>query len=373
MTRKEKAKESANSYGAYSLVLLLLFSACEQYSEKKNNVEIKKADLVSFSIGSLRLNFVGRLERFTVQGQGDSAYYTAMDPSNLELYKILIQRDSLYVEPICVLPFYERFTSTWTEDCSLLKLDNETGKFSLLRDSVMIDMWDFEKFAPQSLPNSEMIVKDDWVYVSNSSYNHHVGSYIGANQYFNEVKPILKFNLYKPYESIEVIGRFPEQYQTTKENILDFHPAFCIDARGRCILSFAFSDSLIVIDVDGGIDSYLCSSSYYTTPVFPTFKDGQKLSVLRKFQAESNQYMGVHYNHIRKEYYRFLKHETKTSENIDFSVLVLNDNYEVTAEYLFDTSLYAPYPLLATQKGFMLPNIKVSRGNNVLYFESFDI
>lgn len=356
-----------------SLFLICLGSTLCGCNENISDAQIEHPTgrLEDRSIGTLELDSAMHLMDFEyVRGSDSQLVLTSYSPVDSIVYRINIGESSSRLDTFCKLQNYHRWFSQRLADCSVITLENETGQFTLSGAGERNRHWKFDEFAPQVVPNRTMKVLDDRVYVLNSSYHHDSSTLNGARAFYQEVRPILIFNVKNPLGSVRSIGSFPSMYKNSNKNISDFQPYFCVDDEGRCILSFGYSDSLIVVE-EGESKSVKCKSAYYKEPSFLSFDDAESMSNQRRFYAEHSRYLGVFFNPIRNEYYRLVKHPSQQEAEMRFSIIVMTEEFLPIDEREFGISSFAPYPIIYTEKGFMLPNIMVSSQTKKPHFEHF--
>ena len=356
-------------------ILIIIMSGC-QINEHSHVVEVAHVDSLIFkSIGTLEMSKNSPLINWSYFSRSDleeTTLLSAFSPIDSTFYSVHVENSRIKFIPICSASGVERFNSKFLDSCSFITLDNETGVFQHETNGVIAREWKFEDFVPQVIPNREMRILDNNLYVLNSSSSHYVNQIDAAQSYYRDVNPILRFDIGNPIQTVSSIGRFPSWYSDAKVKISDYQPFFCVDSWNRCVLSFGFSDSLIVVEKNS-VKSISCKSSFYEEPTFLTFKDGKSLSETRKFQTESARYMSIFFNSYRNEYYRFLKHKSEAGEPANYSIVVMDYEFNVLSEWIFDSSKFALNPLIFTSRGFLLPNIDVISETKRPHFEHFSM
>lgn len=350
----------------------LILGSCDGFPNKPQNIQVtgnlaeRSTDTLAVDLPLMLWDF-----RYSESSAGQTELF-AYSPLDSTIVCIRASNQAIEVDTVCKLKNYERYFSIWLEDCSLLTLSNETGEFTLKKEGLKNQTWKFDDYAPQVIPDRLIQVMQGGVYVPNSSYHHDVSTLSGAQAYYRETAPILRFDSRNPEANAVSMGRFPFEYMNLKGYIGDFQPYFCVNDKGQTVISFSHSDSLIIAD-HGVSKAVSCKSASYKTPVFLSYEEAENLSMIRKFMAETPRYTHVLFNPHKKEYYRFLAHDNTGEEVQHFSIIVLNEAFERISEWEVNGKSHAFHPLLFTDDGFMLLNIEMTRRLKQPYFEHFEM
>ena len=111
------------------------------------------------------------------------------------------------------------------------------------------------------------------------------------------------------------------------------------------------------------INKFTCESKFID--YLPEFIDNKEVTNAKKMNDRFNQlpsYFGIYYDKYRNVYYRPVKHENKTknkfgSQNVNefkYSIMILDENFKVVGEQIFDSKDHLMYYIIITKSGILL-------------------
>jgi hypothetical protein len=153
-----------------------------------------------------------------------------------------------------------------------------------------------------------------------------------------------------------------------------------MDKKGRIINSWKYSDSLVV-STNGELRSVIAKSDYKNQQVSPFSINPVREEITQKI-IEETKYYGIYYDEIRDLYYRTVQHsgvydKHKEFQEMDglrnFSIIVLDKDFNKLNEVAFPGSIYNVYRVFVGNRGFYLPKNNVMNAELVEDTLSIDI
>lgn len=140
------------------------------------------------------------------------------------------------------------------------------------------------------------------------------------------------------------------------------------------IYSFYISNFLYVTSNNKTFEKYSCKSKHIKND--PKDSYNPDIAIMRKEGIENESYGTIIYDKYRKVYYRFFypQYEIKPSENISvltktkkqFSILIIDSNFNIIGESLFPENQYIPEMLFINKNGLYICD---NNFNNSLFNE----
>lgn len=213
-----------------------------------------------------------------------------------------------------------------------------------------------------SLPQDPLYFKNNQIYLMGIRTDLVLRSPQARNAYFLSAPDLCltieKDNIYISDTS----GNWPAVYRQGF-SYYDFWPSRCINNAGELIYSFSVNDSLYIYENGKLKKTVNAKSKYFENPV-PYPDDGlDNFGFIRKYWVTQSRYAQLIYDPYRNYYYRIVKH-AKEYENTDgtvneprqkdWSILILNDQFEKLDEINFDAKLYNPYIVAPVSDGILI-------------------
>jgi hypothetical protein len=231
------------------------------------------------------------------------------------------------------------------------------------REGKNVNMWRIkgklssgsEDYAIVHLERSPIIIRDNKLTATCALTSVTVSNKANRLEYFNTPAEI-SFDLNPGAKKIEnKTGYWPLSYRTGN-NYRDYYPQHTYNDKGQLINGFAADDSIFVYDKGVRIKGYNVRSKYMNHPKpFPDDSLGNYYYVDRYFVEESR-YMSLNYDPYRKLYYRIVHHSAEyiradsitlntTSDKV-WSLLILDEAFNVLSEQVFAPKKYVPKILI---------------------------
>ena len=129
------------------------------------------------------------------------------------------------------------------------------------------------------------------------------------------------------------------------------------------IVAFNKDEKLYKFDANGQMETFLVKSKYVPRLKFPKVPDDFMLSA--KKLCEDADYRNIFYDKYRNVYYRFVSLETELEPNddyvkiknagkADFSIMILDENFNVLGETRFPAFTYVPHICFINEDGLYL-------------------
>jgi hypothetical protein len=173
---------------------------------------------------------------------------------------------------------------------------------------------------------------------------------------------------------------FPTLYHNKIWPGPDIQMSRVMDKKGRIINSWKYSDSLVV-STNGELRSVIAKSDYKNQQVSPFSINPVREEITQKI-IEETKYYGIYYDEIRDLYYRTVQHsgvydKHKEFQEMDglrnFSIIVLDKDFNKLNEVAFPGSIYNVYRVFVGNRGFYLPKNNVMNAELVEDTLSIDI
>jgi hypothetical protein len=176
-------------------------------------------------------------------------------------------------------------------------------------------------------------------------------------------------------------GAWPAEYKTG-DNYRDYYPQRCINSKGQVVCAFEACDSIFVLE-KGRLVSTHAAMSRYITPrsAFPDDSTGH-FDYLERFDIEQPRYHQLSYDPFRHLYYRVVHHACiyanengiTVNEYFDkpWSVMVLDEAFNVLSEIRFDPKLYLPQ-VFPVRSGVLIRKREKANNKPPIRFTLFSI
>jgi hypothetical protein len=325
----------------YFLGLLLVFSSCIQYPQNKDifyevEFEFNLPDSISF------LHLINQSSEILEKSYW-KAYYQQILTKNI--YEITVDEEGLSAI-LSKLKLDSYFFNTVIQSAdSIFSFENNISAL-LLGDANNSRVKSFEidqKYTPVIDPSSFRLVRSGSTFlIGNTSKVIDIGSKEGRLAYYNEIKPIISFNISNDLNSISEIGHFPDHYRISGNFYNDIVPSSCFTDRGLICLSFFADDRLYLYKDTSLVSSKVVSSNFIGK--FSPIPDEKRndMHYLKKYIIEEPRYTSVKYDPYNRMFYRIVKHRSeyrnvKHNEYQHWSVVVADSNLNVMGEAKFTT------------------------------------
>jgi len=169
-------------------------------------------------------------------------------------------------------------------------------------------------------------------------------------------------------------GKWPEIYRTGMDYD-DCWPQRCVNNKGQLVYAFAVDHSLYIYNNDSLIKPIQAKSKYFTkaTP-YPDDSLGH-FSFKKKYWVTESRYEKLIYDTYRDLYYKIVTHATeyenedgmtvKSVSDKPWSVMIINADFEVLDEIIFDQNIYTYYYFIPTAKGILVSKKKDKSEKNI--------
>ena len=211
------------------------------------------------------------------------------------------------------------------------------------------------EFAPTKI--ASLIIKNDKLLIPNM---------VNPNGDLSKQRPLFVFDLTSDDIVINAeIGRYPEKFIKQGKTIFPFHMiSFCRNENEQTICNFMIDDTLYVYGEGNSSNpqKFSCKSEYVSDLPEPISINKSSNTNINKKMIENSFYQGIYYDKYRNVYYRIakLKQDYKDDEgyinkdNFKYSIMVINQDFEVCAEQIFNHKDYLSNSLLVSKKGILL-------------------
>lgn len=213
-----------------------------------------------------------------------------------------------------------------------------------------------------SLPRTGMIYAKNKIYATCAQKSLPVNSRKDRIKYFQTPGEII-FDLKSPGKAVvNSSGLWPQSYREGN-GYRDYYPQRCINASGQVVHGFGADDSLFVYENGTRVASHYVKSKYMTAlREYPDDSTGNYAYVDR-YTVEEPRYLSLDYDPYRKMYYRIVHHAQQyvskdsitINQSIDknWSLMMLDENFNVVGDVVFDPKQYLP-AVLITSKGILV-------------------
>ncbi|MCA6364105.1 MAG: DUF4221 family protein [Bacteroidetes bacterium] len=217
-------------------------------------------------------------------------------------------------------------------------------------------------YALISLPRSGMIYSANKIYATCAQKSLPVNSRKDRIEYFKTPGEVI-FDLKSPVNGvINSSGLWPKSYREGN-GYRDYYPQRCINSLGQVVHGFGADDSLFVYENGKRVASHYVKSKYMTAlREYPDDSTGNYAFVDR-YTVEEPRYLSLDYDPYRKMYYRIVHHAQQyvskdsitINQSIDknWSLMMLDENFNVVGDVVFDPKQYLP-AVLITSKGILV-------------------
>jgi Domain of unknown function (DUF4221) len=217
-------------------------------------------------------------------------------------------------------------------------------------------------YALVSVPRSNMLLSGNQIYATCARTTIPVNSKKDRIEYFKTPGEII-FDLKNPNKKIQnTSGLWPKNYRNGN-GYRDYYPQRCKNASGQIIHGFGADDSLFVYENGKRIAAHDVKSKYMTArKEYPDDSTGNYAFVDR-YIVEEPRYLSLDFDPHRNMYYRIVHHAQQyisqdsitINQSIDknWSLMILNENFDIIGEVKFDPKQYMPL-ILITKEGLLV-------------------
>jgi hypothetical protein len=300
---------------------------------------------------------IDNCEVLVVQSFNDkSLHYFIIDSSSLVSYGVMDISNSIKPE------FFEIFVKDWD---SVIVFNSQENKL-IMYDSLGSIIYEYipETEVAMAIIPMGLVAHQNSVLMSNTSNRLNVFNRNDRKDFYRTVKPILEICFDEGKGNKESLwGQFPTKYQEGNDIFLDAFPFVLSLSKSTTLISYAYDDSIYVYK-DGRIDkSYKCKSKFIKQQN-PYPEDKQFDMVFYKdYLLFEPQYLKLMYNKYENQYYRIAKHpiDSKSKdgnriEKMEWSIIVMNSEFEVINEVVFDYRYHSPELVLPSNNGVYISN-----------------
>jgi hypothetical protein len=300
---------------------------------------------------------IDNCEVLVVQSFNDkSLHYFIIDSSSLVSYGVMDISKTINPE------FFEIFIKDWD---SVIVFNSQENKL-LMYDSLGFIIYEYipETEVAMAIIPAGLVAHQNAVLMSSTSNRLNVFNKNERKDFYRNVKPILEIGFDEGKGNKESLwGMFPTKYQEGNHIFLDYFPFVLSLPKSTTLVSYAYDDSIYVYK-DGRIDkSYKCKSNFIKQHN-PYPEDKQFDMVFYKdYLMFEPKYLKLLYNKYKDQYYRIAKHPVDTKskngnmiEEMEWSIIVMNSEFEVSKEVVFDYRYHSPELVLPSKNGVYISN-----------------
>lgn len=188
------------------------------------------------------------------------------------------------------------------------------------------------------------------------SAEYDLRSTIECEKFYKNAFPVVYLSV-EDSLSFEFFGSYPKSYAEKEVYGYDMLPFLAYDSRDAVIMSFPGASEILVGSLGGRDFNEIKAASYFDRGYSPMDReDFMMLSKAIEFQLETPKYGRIIHNPWTGRLYRFYhlpKNEFFNSQKVTHSVLILDDEFQVLSEFVFNELDYNPELFLAHPKGLM--------------------
>jgi len=229
---------------------------------------------------------------------------------------------------------------------------------------------------PTVNPENGIIFSGNSIFLGNSIKQYNINKYADRLNYYKNVKPIYKVKLTKDQKPVErLVGDFPNEYVKENYNYHDYFPFICSFKSNKYILSFACDDSIYFYENNTRIKEYKCKSKYINS--FTPYPDSKRLDMVfyKKYKTAEPKYLKIVYDKFHNRFFRIAKHRFYNisdnefdSENMKWSIIIMDSTFKVINEIVFDYRFYTPKVIIPSKDGiYISKTVNLSQDNKNLY------
>ncbi|MDR2835140.1 MAG: DUF4221 domain-containing protein [Bacteroidales bacterium] len=265
------------------------------------------------------------------------------------------------------IPYRRKISDFWLNNMSsiyfipqyssqILKYDNDntidTIIFFTPNDLLKFDLGHLFEFLPTVL--SQLYIKDSTYYVTNT---------FPEQGFLEEHRPFLIIDKNKINTKI---GRFPKEIIIKGKTFFPFNlfPSFTInEKKNQITIVYNTDNNLYVYNDTVLIKKISCKSAFVTNlpkPINQLKNDEFNSEKINLRGLEFDFYAGIYYDNYNNLYYRTVKLKNNSMndlEDYNFSIMILDENFNIIGEQLFNAKDYDFTSLLVTKEGVLLRKI----------------
>ncbi|MDT3694900.1 MAG: DUF4221 family protein [Ignavibacterium sp.] len=350
-------------------ILLILNYGCYK---KQDNIILDKIGDVELEISNKEtLTFIQNL---VVDGEN---YITTLDTSinTINFYNIHTnkKKSSINLNSIynVIIP--------GNNDILAVNLDSLIVISTLLNKITLVDKfgnkvneWNIDNSPDYSIlsiaPGSRGIFKDNKIILPTYRRGILIDDYLSLNKYYESTTNVILNLRSSSSKELKFFGHFPKAYTKESKNFYNFFPSFSIDNENNIILSFNKDHHVIIYNKEGTlIKEKMIKSKYINEFNDIKLNDSRNFNYLKKYILSEPSYERIVFDEYNNLYYRIVKlpinklenadGSFKTTEDIDYSIIVLDENLDILDEILVDSKKYYVPGLIPTKNGILLPSI----------------
>ncbi|MCU0433335.1 MAG: DUF4221 domain-containing protein [Bacteroidia bacterium] len=220
----------------------------------------------------------------------------------------------------------------------------------------------FSDFALITLTRSAPLITGNKIYMTCARKAIQVNTKAARIEYFKTPGEIV-FDLKQPEKLLQnTSGLWPQSYRNGA-GYRDYYPQRCINAKGQTINGFSADDSIFVYEQGKRVAAHYAKSKYMTArKEYPDDSTGN-FAFMDRYTVEEPRYLSMDYDPYRKMYYRIVHHAQQyvsndsitLNQSIDknWSLMMLDENFQVVGDVQFDPKQYLP-AVLITPEGIMV-------------------
>lgn len=348
------------------IILLVCLVAC-----KHKSVELIKERDLKLDFGSEDGRFISGYEADTasyllnLNSNSKSLEFINVNTNRMDDSISLVNLDSSH-EIKYTVGFYvhnkDSVFFAFQESNKLFLLDHE-GK---IKNQWMIDgelSNHIKKYSFISRSECPLYYHDHTIYILGSPNNLYPGNpKLYSSLMFGSV-PEIAINIAKEnFTMSNTTGKWPDMYKQGFD-YYEYWPSRCVNDRGQLIYSFGVNDSLFIYEGGKLMQTVNAKSKYFGKITSIPHENLTNLAYIKKYWVTEPKYERIIYDKYRNWYYRIVKH-SEEYENPDgtvkqpweksWSVMILDQDFEILDEIKFDPKVYNPYLFAPTKEGIII-------------------
>ncbi len=353
-------------------ISLISLNSCSSYQGQKMEIEILKksskdklpfAGEVLASSGLSDIVGVFDLKKKTVSFIELSTF----DVKEVEL------PDSIF--DLSEFPIFYRFYIKSADSIFFISDENVLKMFDKnlnLKEEIAIP----KAYPPISLLPSSYVVSDFELMYNWMIYNRYGGQSVEERKArYAKGHPMASF-FYGAKKSgkISTFGSYPEKYKSTGNNYYLNEPYLNKGAKDKLVVSFSAEENVFIYEKGKLRQTKKCKSKYVNKIGHVPNDKLRNIAFVSDYQSEEPKYLGIYYDRFLNRYYRKVRVSRNREHPEDglWSIIVLDENFEVLGEVLIKNSDYSHTLLIPTENGIYLKESKPdSLGYAVLTLVNF--
>jgi len=267
------------------------------------------------------------------------------------------------------LPFFQVFIKDLD---SIVLFDPETNSVTIVDTSGLVLFEEkLEGGVPTLNPDNRLNSIGSKLFLGNSAKYLNISIPHERNEYYKTVKPIYQVDIQND-QVFEIIqwGSFPLKYVQYNYDYCNYFPNVCSYSSESVLVSFLSEDSIYLYKKEYKVRSILCASKFINK--FMPYPEKKRLDMAfyKNYLIGEPKYTALIYNKYKQQYLRVAKHkfnyksENKLdSEEMTWSIIVMNNKLKVIEEFVFDYRFNSPEIILCSIDGIYISNVPNSLEN----------